>query len=313
MRILIAEDDPTSRILLEGVLKKWGYAVQSVNDGQQAWDRLQADAPPRLVILDWMMPGYTGPELCALIRKKTRDEDPYTYCILLSAKGEKEHIVKGMEAGADDYIIKPFDHHELRVRVRAGQRIIELQSDLREAKQKLLLQSRIDHLTGIFNRRAIFDHIWIELDRSRREQTPISLFMLDIDHFKSVNDTYGHLIGDQVLRETVKRIKHKVRPYDIVGRFGGEEFLLVSPGLGWEGAWELAERVRLGIWEAPFRVEGQAIAITVSLGGVTWNGRDSIDELVNRADQALYQAKAQGRNRTVSVGPDTIQSSVQDA
>ncbi len=299
MQILIAEDDPASRILLEGVLKKWGYDVQSVSDGQQVRDRLQAEAPPKLVILDWMMPGYTGPELCAMIRKNTRDDHPYTYCILLSAMGEKEHIVKGMEAGADDYIIKPFDYHELRVRVRAGRRIIELQSDLREAKQKLLLQSRADHLTGIFNRRAIFDHIWIELDRSKRENLPISVFMLDIDHFKGVNDTYGHLIGDQVLRETVKRIKHNVRPYDIVGRFGGEEFLLISPGLGREEAWELAERVRAGIAEAPFWVEDNAIAVTVSLGGVTWNGRDSMDELVNRADTALYQAKEQGRNRVV--------------
>ncbi len=286
------------------MLKKWGYDVQSVSDGQQARDRLQAEDPPKLVILDWMMPGYTGPELCAMIRKNTRDEDPYIYCILLSAMGEKEHIVKGMEAGADDYIIKPFDHHELRVRVRAGRRIIELQSDLREAKQKLLLQSRVDHLTEIFNRRAIFDHIWMELDRSKRENLPISVFMLDIDHFKGVNDTYGHLIGDQVLRETVKRIKHNVRPYDIVGRFGGEEFLLISPGLGREEAWELAERVRVGIGEAPFWVEDNAIAVTLSLGGVTWNGRDSMDELVNRADTALYQAKEQGRNRVVCLKPE---------
>jgi diguanylate cyclase (GGDEF)-like protein len=301
MQILIAEDDSTSRFILEGVLKKWGYRVEAVSDGRQAWERIQAEEAPRLVILDWMMPGYTGPELCAMIRENTRDEDPYTYCILLSAKGEKEHIVKGMEAGADDYIIKPFDYHELRVRVRAGQRIVELQSDLREAQQKLLLQSRVDHLTGIFNRRAIFDHVWIELDRSKRENVPISIFMLDIDHFKKVNDTYGHLVGDQVLRETVKRIKEKVRTYDILGRFGGEEFLLVSSKLGREKAQDLAERVRVGIEEEPFWIAGKPIAITVSMGGITWNGRDSMDELVNRADTALYQAKEQGRNRTVFV------------
>ena len=200
MRILIAEDDPTSRLILEGVLKKWGYVVEAVSDGSQAWERLQTDNPPRLVILDWMMPGFSGPELCSMIRAHTREEDPYIYCILLSAKSKKEHIVKGMEAGADDYIIKPFDQHELRVRIRAGQRIIDLQSALRETREKLLQQSRIDPLTEIFNRRAIFERLRVELDRSRREQTSVSLFMLDIDHFKSVNDTYGHLAGDHVLR-----------------------------------------------------------------------------------------------------------------
>ena len=197
MKILVAEDDYTSRRILEAMLAKWGYDVISVDNGLAAWEMIRRPEGPKVAILDWMMPGMEGIEVCRQLRKLKKDEDQYTYVILLTAKDSKENIVIGMDAGADDYIIKPFDHHELRVRVRAGARIIDLQSELLSAKQKLLIQSRTDPLTGILNRRAILSHIEKELARARRHHRKICISMLDIDHFKTVNDTYGHSAGDR--------------------------------------------------------------------------------------------------------------------
>ena len=297
MKILIAEDDATSRRILEFVLVKWGYEVIIVNDGNKAWDKLQQEDAPQMAVLDWMMPGMEGVEVCRKLREKEKDQEQYTYLILLSSKDAKKNIVTGMEAGADDYIIKPFDHHELRVRIRAGQRIIQLQSELLSAKQDLLLLSRTDPLTGVLNRRAILSQIEKELSRAKREDKKLSLSLLDIDHFKKVNDTYGHISGDKVLRECVKRIGSAMRMYDSLGRVGGEEFLVVIPGAQGKDACAIGERIRSVIGDKDILVNGSSIPVTVSQGLVTWDGNMSLDELVARADQALYQAKENGRNR----------------
>ena len=297
MRILIAEDDVTSRLILENMLTKWGYDVVSAIDGNDAWKKLQEEDSPKLVILDWMMPGIEGIEICRKIRENSNKEDQYTYVTLLTAKESKENIVTGMDAGADDYITKPFDMHELRVRVRAGQRIIQLQSELLEAKKNLEIQSRTDPLTGVLNRRAILSQIEIELSRAKRDNAPISISMLDFDHFKKVNDTFGHLSGDAVLRESMNRVEETIRTYDAVGRFGGEEFIVVLPGAKHADALTIAERIRLKISEKNANIDGVSIPFTISQGLATSNGELTVDELIAKADEALYRAKVNGRNR----------------
>lgn len=300
MKILIAEDDSTSRRTLEAALSKWGYDVVTAADGNEAWEKLQGTVAPKLAVLDWIMPGLEGIEICRRLRDNKADNEQYTYLILLTSKGTKDNIVSGMAAGADDYIVKPFDPHELRVRIRAGQRIIELQSELLTAKQDLFLQSRTDSLTGVLNRRAIFSQVETELSRARRENKKISLSMLDIDFFKKVNDTYGHMAGDEVLRDVVKRINNVIRIYDSIGtlgRYGGEEFILIIPGAKEEDAYGIFERIRTAIVETDFPINGSNIQVTVSQGVVTWDGHTKADDLIARADKALYQAKENGRNR----------------
>jgi two-component system cell cycle response regulator len=264
-------------------------------DGDLAWEMLQEADAPRLAVLDWMMPGVDGPELCRRVRGSEGPEAHYTYLILLTAKTETASIVVGMEAGADDYIVKPFDAQELKVRVRAGERIVQLHHDLLELKEQLQIQATTDTLTGILNRRALLARMDLEMARARRSKHPFT--MLDLDHFKQVNDTHGHAAGDLVLRESVTRIRSVLREYDTVGRVGGEEFVVLVPDLSPDKAVAVFERIRLAVKEPPFDFDGVPIAVTVSQGMVTWDGKASVDELLMLADNALYTAKANGRDR----------------
>ncbi len=297
MKILIAEDDPTSRRILGAVLTKLGYDVVSVADGNEAWEELKKDSSPRLAVLDWMMPGLTGLEVCSKVRARGAEE--YTYIILLTSNSSHEDIVEGMKSGADDYVVKPFNRSELEARVKAGLRIINLQSELLLAKEKIRVQSRTDALTGIANRRAIFDHLDGELNRSERERKNISIAMLDLDHFKSINDSYGHQAGDAVLKECVRRISSTIRPYDFLGRYGGEEFLLVLPGTDESNAMLVCERILEQVQAEPVVFKGISIPCTLSIGLATWSGREDVDKLIEASDKALYMAKDKGRNRVV--------------
>ena len=311
MRILIAEDDPISLVLLQALLNQWGYEVIVTHDGNEAWQVLQADMAPRLAILDWEMPGMDGPALCHQVRE--RQGSPYTYIILLTARTKREDLIAGMEAGADDYVTKPFDAHELRVRLRAGRRILDLQNALLEAQEILRLQATQDPLTSLWNRGMIMELLGRELARAKRERSPLSVLMLDLDLFKIVNDTYGHLAGDLVLREAAQRMRGSVRAYDAVGRYGGEEFLIVSPGCPAVGAVNLAERIRKAIGEKPMNTSEALISITISVGVATAEYVDKratpnknlgeyteAENLVRAADDALYRAKRWGRNRVES-------------
>ncbi len=308
MQILIAEDDRTSRNILNVVLTRLGYTVIAVADGTAAWQVLQRPDAPKLVILDWVMPGMEGIEICTRLRRISNPETAYTYVILLTAKGSKEDIIMGMDAGADDYVVKPFDHNELRVRIRAGQRIVDLQSELYAVKKELLLQSRTDPLTGILNRRALMPLIAKECSRSLRSKASFALSMLDIDHFKKINDTYGHSAGDAVLKEIVNRINAVIRPYDLLGRFGGEEFLVVVPGACAADIITISERIRQRISGTKVCVDQLEIAVTASQGIVAWDGKSSVDEMIRAADDALYRAKKAGRNcvQDVRSTPETI-------
>jgi two-component system cell cycle response regulator len=297
MRILIAEDDPVSRRLLEAKLVKWGYDVVVTCDGARAWEVLQAEDAPRLAILDWMMPGVDGVEICGRLRREARE--PYTYIILLTSLQSDEDLVTGMEAGADDYITKPFKANELKVRLRAGRRIIDLQNELIEAREALREQATHDPLTGLWNHGEILCILSRQLSKAEREGGDVSVIMADLDHFKKVNDTHGHMAGDVVLRLTARKMLSLVRDYDYVGRYGGEEFLIVLPGCDMECAAALAERLRLRMERDCMDIPEGMIRVTVSLGVATYTGggRYELNALVKSADIALYHAKEKGRNR----------------
>ena len=295
MSVLIAEDDATSRHLLEIVLRKWGYEVLSVGDGDAAWKVLRRDDAPRLAILDWMMPGMDGVEVCRQVRALERED--LTYLILLTALGRKEDVVAGLEAGADDYVAKPFDKDELRARIKVGERIIEFHDQVVSLKEALRVQAMHDALTGILNRRAIIERLEAELARSRREGKSFSVVMIDLDHFKNINDTYGHPTGDEVLRESAHRIRRVLRAYDAVGRYGGEEFLVVIADAGHRTTASICERIRSAIAASTMAPGQGAIQTTASLGVVTVRPGMSMEDAINAADAALYEAKAAGRDR----------------
>src|SRR3954464_922488 len=213
MRILIADDSVVSRHLLDATLRRWGYDVVIACDGNEAWRILEAEDAPKIAILDWMMPGMTGPEVCRKVRANVKDKDLYTYILLLTSKSQREDLIEGMESGADDYLTKPFDQHELKVRLRPGTRIIELQQELISAREALREQATKDFLTHIWNRSSILDILQRKLARGIRDKRSFGVVLADLDHFKLVNDTYGHFAGDAVLREFVRRVTGSMRPY----------------------------------------------------------------------------------------------------
>ena len=294
MKVLAAEDNPVFQSMLRALLTKWGYDVVAARDGIEAWRILESAAAPRLAILDWMMPGVDGVELCRRVRAAGRE--PYIYILLLTARTESQDLIEGMDAGADDYLTKPFNAHELRVRLRAGRRILDLQEELLKAREALRDQATHDGLTGLLNRATILEKLDDELSRAARAGNPVSVLMADLDRFKSINDSLGHLAGDAVLREAARRLKSTARRYDSVGRYGGEEFLILLPGCDAADAALQAERMREAIGATPFLTPSRPVTVTASLG-VACSSHCAREALVREADDALYEAKGNGRNR----------------
>jgi two-component system, cell cycle response regulator len=305
-RVLIAEDDPVSCHLLKSFLHKWNYDVSVATDGTAALRILDGEDTPRLAVLDWMMPGIEGPQICQRIRE--RKNRPYVYVLLLTARSEKQDLLRGLEMGADDYLTKPFDSEELRARLLVGERILNLQDDLIAAREQLLFRATHDLLTGVFNRGSVMDALRNELSRHGREGRSFGVILVDIDHFKNVNDTYGHLCGDEVLQTVARRMKECVRPYDTVGRYGGEEFLIIAAAADATGTMALAERIRAVVESKPIVTQAGEVRVTASLGAAVSSDARGADPqaLLRVADEALYRAKDKGRNRAeLASAPET--------
>ena len=313
MKVLIAEDEAVTRRLLEVHLAKWGHSTVSTDNGDDAWAAVEGDKHDvGIALLDLVMPGLDGLEVCRKIRQRV-DED-YVYVILLTAHGGTENTVDGLAAGADDYIVKPFEPAELRLRIKAGLRIVELERALLQANQVLEIQVRTDGLTRLLNHAAALQRLEEESSRASREGTPLTVLMVDIDHFKQVNDTYGHAAGDDVLAELARRTERACRNYDIIGRYGGEEFIVILPDTDEPKAVHIAERLRLAVCSNTFSVTGAEIPVTVSVGVASARATGeptSPEPLLKAADDALYLAKRQGRNQAIlASGPRVVGSDV---
>ena len=296
MRILVADDDPLTLHMVVYRMRQWGHEVVTCADGEEAWNILQSDALPHVAILDWMMPGLDGVQVCQKIR--ARSDHPYMYVILLTGRDDTQDLIAGLEAGADDYLCKPFHLGELEARLRSGKRIVDLQAELIEARESLRIQAMQDPLTKALNHGAIMDYLHRELARAQRDDLPLSIIMADLDEFKQVNDTFGHLAGDYVLVEATQRVRECLRPYDAIGRYGGEEFLIVLPGSDAATAMKQAERIQGSLSGDPILLSDSAIPVTVSQGVTTWDGScsDDVRALVSAADNALYLVKSSGRD-----------------
>ncbi|MEA3349246.1 MAG: diguanylate cyclase [Chloroflexota bacterium] len=302
MNVLIVDDDPVLRKLLQRALIQMEYQVRVAKDGCEAWDILQRE-PLQLVVTDWVMPEMDG---LALTRKIRKAEMPgYVYIVILTGQEGIENIVDGLDAGADDYLMKPFRPKELQARLRVGERVLDLERRLKAARDKMRDLAMHDELTGLWNRRAFYEHANAELGHAIREKCDLSLIMLDIDHFKVVNDRYGHLVGDEILKMVTDTIEENLRPYDKVGRWGGEEFIILLPTTSLSKAATIAERLRVSVSSTGLsfslgqdgRDEELHVKISLGVAGIEAGESISFDTLVGRADDMLYKAKREGRNR----------------
>lgn len=290
-KVLVADDDRLYRVILEDSLKKWGYNVITAEDGYEALHILEQPDGPQLAVIDWVMPGLEGPEVCRRVRQQRKG---YIYIILLTGKDSKEDILKGFESGADDYMVKPFDPEILRYKLKIGERIIRMENELFEL-------ATTDHLTGLLNRRSFMDRLETELNRCIRLRRPLGLLIADIDFFKKINDTYGHRAGDEVLKNFAGILKKNLRVYDFAGRYGGEEFIVCLVECDIEESFKVAERLRTEVQsQSMFRTEdNREIFVTASFGVTALEQEPkSIDQLIKEADEALYKAKRSGRNCT---------------
>lgn len=302
-QILIAEDDSVARTMLELYLEQEGYNFVSVPNGEEALKQYNSNYFP-IVITDWLMPKMDGIELCRSIRNQTNDR--YTFIIMLTSKNSPESLLEGLESGADDYIIKPINPIELRLRLKGCRRILDLESSLKQSLTEIRDISLHDPLTGAFNRAYLDKQLEHEINRAYRYNHKLSLIMCDLDHFKLVNDTYGHQTGDIVLKRCVENITHSIRhQIDWVARYGGEEFIIALPETDAEGCVTVAERMRERISFSPNGEELSILNISASFGTVTLTPdenavRVSVADLIQRADICLYQAKQSGRNCVVA-------------
>jgi two-component system cell cycle response regulator len=296
VKVLVADDEAISRRMLEKTLVREGYEVVTVDNGLSALSQLSLPDGPRLALLDWMMPVLDGPGVCLGVRKQ--HERPYVHIVLVTSRGSKQDIVAGLEAGADDYLTKPWDPAELKARLHVGERILRLEDRLVEARETMRFKATHDPLTALFNRGVIMDLLSRELARTRRENGCTIIMLGDLDHFKNVNDTYGHVVGDEVLREIARRLLASVRSYDFVGRYGGEEFLIVLNNCESNQALGRAEEIRNRIASDPVKTVCGLLSVTMSLGVLIsreWN-LNLVEEVLEETDAALYKAKDGGRN-----------------
>jgi two-component system cell cycle response regulator len=296
VKILIADDEAVPRQLLKETLERAGYEVIAAENGHQAAELLCRADRPQLALLDWVMPELDGPGVCREVRQHRGL--PYVHIVLLTAKGSKQDIVAGLESGADDYLVKPWDREELEARLVVGQRVLELEERLVEARETMRYKATRDSLTALFNRGIIVDLLARELTRMHREKGCTTVLLCDVDYFKNVNDGHGHAVGDEVLREVARRLLGAVRSYDFVGRFGGEEFLVVLNNCDGAYSFGRAEEIRHAIANAPMLTTAGPLKVSISLGvlaSTDWEN-NPVEEILHEVDIALYMAKSAGRN-----------------
>jgi two-component system, cell cycle response regulator len=293
VRILIADDDTASRLVLEAAVRRLGHEPVVVTNGMDAQEVLLRSDGPRLAVLDWMMPGADGLAVCRAVRERV---GPYVYLVLLTSRDRHEDRAAALDADVDEFMAKPFNAGELEARLRSGERLLTLQENFLQAQAALRHQASHDNLTGLWNRAMVREHLDAEITRARCVGTPVSVVLADLDRFKMVNDTYGHQAGDVILREATARMRSALRASDSIGRYGGEEFLIVLPNTEPHIAMAVAERARASVC-APMHVDGISMAMSVSLGvASTRTATNCPDGLIQAADAALYRAKADGRN-----------------
>lgn len=297
--VLVADDDPITREVLTTLLGKWDFQVIAVSDGNEALRLLLEERGPHLAILDWIMPALDGLEV--IKRLRAAKLHPYTYILLLTAKDTREDFLHGLQAGADDYLVKPFDADELKARLLVGQRILALQQRLVSALEIAEFRGTHDALTGVYNRNAIMEVLRRETEVSQRESIEIVLVLLDVDNMEGINERYGGLVGDQALKLLTLRMKSVLRYYDCLGRCGGEEFMIVAPHCRLDDGLAIAERIRVCVASDNLLINNWSIQATVSAGVVAAQGRAvEPDSLLAAAYAALHLAKSRGGNRVES-------------
>ena len=314
--VLVADDDDVTRMRLEHLLTKWGHRVTSVSRGDVALEILGPSGPPHLAIVDWMMPGLDGVELCRALR--ARKSETYTYIILITARDDPDSKVTGLEAGADDFLTKPISPDELRVRLRVGQRIVELQERLISARDEQRRRADRDGLTGVLSRGRSFEALRAGLERGVASGAELAVVMLDVDGFRAVNDAHGHDVADRALRSVSTRMRHLLRRTDSLGRFGGDEFLAVLPETSQRDAVEIARRMCAAVADGPIDCEGVSVQLSVCAGVASCepdaqSGASGGEAIVKAADRALARAKASGPGRVVSATPDEAESEASES
>jgi two-component system cell cycle response regulator len=298
MKALVGDSDPDRLRQLEGWLVRWGHEVVPVRNGVEAWHRIEREREPTLIVLAWRMEGMPGIDVCR--RMRLQPDLPSAYVLLLAESRASEDLLDGLNAGADDFLFAPLDANEVRARIRTGARIVEIERALKASQDALRIQSTRDATTGSWNRTSILDLLHKEQERARRKSGSVAIVLADLDAFRDVNESLGAPIGDEVLREAARRMSSTLRPYDAVGRYGGEEFLIVLPGSDGLGALTVAERIREAFARRPVATSAGPVALTLSLGVASEGGEVATDgnALLRAADSALKRAKSGGRNRT---------------
>lgn len=306
MKILIVDDERTSLRVLQRHLEKWDNRVVTASRGADALEILRSDPEIDMLITDWLMPEMDGLEVCQKARQI--DRPGFLPIMMLTALSDTQDLIQALNAGADAFLSKPVNSMELKAEILVMKRVLDLERklekqirELEEARAQIEAMADTDELTGLPNRRCLIRRLDEEIKRAERYGQPLSILMLDIDHFKTVNDTYGHQAGDAMLVQTAKLLSAMSRDTDFIGRYGGEEFLGVLAQTGLEGSPMMAERIRQAMEQQVFDLgDGITISKTVSVGAATWHhGDDTDDQLIARADAALYEAKEGGRNRVV--------------
>jgi two-component system cell cycle response regulator len=304
-RVLLVDDEPTQRLITARLLKRAGFTVDTAQNGREALERIKTGTY-QLMVTDWEMPEMDGVALCREVRSAKLDG--YVYTILLTSRDAIEHLVAGLQAGADDYLTKPVLEPELLARLNTGKRIVTLERSLRAVVEENRRLSVTDALTGAYNRRFLMEQLPIEIERSARYDHRLSVLMCDVDHFKKLNDTYGHQAGDEVLKRVVATMRSKVRNSDWVARFGGEEFVIVLPETGFSNAVKVAETLRASLVEQAVVFDGQPLSVSASFGVAGWDhavpADAAVDMIVARCDEGVYESKEAGRNRVTAKALD---------